>query len=259
MFFEVNAYPTRDGLAVIAKDITERRKMEDQLKHSQEIKLLGLLAAGVAHEVRNPLNGILVITEALFKDLGHNPEYQPYLEHIRSQVNRLAVLMNDLLELGKPVKPESFKVEELGEILASIGNLWKETNRKKTLPLSLHLLPKAAKVHIKTDLIRLQQTFLNLLENAAQNSPRETRIQLRLHELTPKSCKIRIVDQGTGIPPEYLSRVFDPFFTTRKGGTGLGLSLVKGFIESMGGMVTIWNNDPPPGCTVEVVLPVEKR
>jgi len=255
--FEIHAYPTREGLAVIAKDITEKRMMEEQLRHSQEMKLLGQLAAGVAHEVRNPLNAILVVSEALFKDLSHNPEYQHYLDHIRTQVNRLAALMKDLLELGKPAQPESFTVESLGMIFGAIEKLWDDMDKRKNSPLSLFLLPEVENLSIKTDQIRLQQIFINLLDNASQNSPQGQPIEIRVHELASQSCKIRIVDRGKGIPEGFLPRVFDPFFTTRKGGTGLGLSLVKGFMESIGGKVAIWNNDPPPGCTVELILPLE--
>ena len=255
-FFEIHAYPTREGLAVIAKDITEKKKMEEQLRHSQEMKLLGQLAAGVAHEVRNPLNAILVISEALFKDLGHNPEYQPYLEHIRNQVNRLAVLMKDLLELGKPVKPEAFSVESLANLFSTVVKLWDETEKGKNWGLSLHLPPDAGNRLVRTDHIRLQQIFLNLLDNASQYSPKGSTIEIRLQDINPESCDIRIIDKGKGIPEIFLSRIFDPFFTTRKGGIGLGLSLVKGFMESIGGKVAIWNNNPPPGCTAQLILPL---
>jgi PAS domain S-box-containing protein len=254
--FEIHAYPTREGLAVIAKDITEKRKMEEQLRHSQEMKLLGQLAAGVAHEVRNPLNAILVISEALFKDLGHNPEYQPYLEHIRNQVNRLAVLMKDLLELGKPVKPETFIVERLGTIFSTVAGFWAESEKGKSWRLLLQVPPEGEGRSVNTDQIRLQQIFLNILENASQNSSKGTTIEIRLQELNPEFCRIQVIDQGKGIPEIFLDRIFEPFFTTRKGGTGLGLSLVKNFMESIGGKIAIWNNTPPPGCTVELTLPL---
>lgn len=238
------------------RDITENKQMEEQLTHSREMKLLGQMAAGVAHEVRNPLNAILAITEALFKDIGPNSAYQPYLEHIRSQVTRLSNLMKDLLELGKPIHSESFDVEVFREILSNIHNLWQETKFAKTHKLSLIVPSEVEKILIKTDSLKLRQIILNLLENAAQNSPNGSAIEFRVEALNRGSCIIKIGDQGTGIPEECLNRVFDPFFTTRAGGTGLGLSLVKNFVESMGGKVAIWNNDPPPGCTVKVTLPI---
>lgn len=238
-------------------DITEYKKIEAQMHHSQEIKLLGQIASGVAHEVRNPLNAILAITEALFKDIGPSTEYQPYLEHIRTQVTRLSNLMKDLLELGRPFQPEGFRDESLNEVLQATAFFWEETPFARTHRLALDIPEAGGELILKTDLIKLQHTFLNLLQNAAQNSPKGSTIQLRLAGNTPEWCKIQVIDQGTGIRSDFLNRVFDPFFTTRREGTGLGLSLVKGFVESMGGKVDLWNNDPPPGCTVELVLPIE--
>lgn len=238
-------------------DISEYKKIEAQMRHSQEMKLLGQIASGVAHEVRNPLNAILSITEALFKDIGPDTEYQPYLEHIRTQVNRLSSLMKDLLELGKPLQPESFRDEALSEVVSATAHLWEESPLARTHRLALVIPKESSDFLVKTDMIKLQHMFLNLLQNAAQNSPTGSTIQLRLAGNNPESCKIQVIDQGTGIPDDYRSRVFDPFFTTRREGTGLGLSLVKGFVESMGGKVDLWNNDPPPGCTVELVLPIE--
>ena len=244
------------GVAIAYGDITERKQIEKQLKHFQEMKILNLVVAGVAHEVRNPLNAILAVSEALFKDLGDNPEYQPYLDHIRTQVSRLSNLMKDLLELGRPVQLDLFQSHSLDELVKGAQALWQGAGFVTTHDLSIDLPGEAKKILIKTDPIRLQQALLNLLDNAAQNSPEGSTIDLSVQILNKKTCRIRIMDQGKGISPDYLPRVFDPFFTTRKGGTGLGLSLVKNFVESLGGRVAIWNNDPPPGCTLVVTLPI---
>jgi signal transduction histidine kinase len=103
---------------------------------------------------------------------------------------------------------------------------------------------------------RLQQVFLNLLDNAAQHSPEGSEIQVVICEPEGRVCRTQVIDRGSGIPPEILSRIFEPFFSTRRGGTGLGMSIVKHIVEVHGGTITIVNNDPPPGCTVEVRLPI---
>jgi signal transduction histidine kinase len=112
---------------------------------------------------------------------------------------------------------------------------------------------------VSADGARLQQVLLNLIENAAQHSPAGSRIILHIVEAAGQRVTIQVGDAGKGISPEKIERVFEPFFTTRTGGTGLGLSLVKHFVESMGGEVMIRNNDPPPGCTVELVLSIAKE
>ncbi|MBA4418959.1 MAG: hypothetical protein C0392_13790 [Syntrophus sp. (in: bacteria)] len=233
-----------------------KHAMEKRLKHSQEMKVLGQLAAGVAHEVRNPLNAILAITEALFQDIGDNKEYQPYLEHIRTQVNRLSDLMKDLLELGRPIKSSYLRKELLGGVCASTLNLWKQMALSEHHEVQLISQIEPDEVSVNIDSPKLQQVFLNLLENAAHQSPKESTIIFTILSPVADAVKIHISDSGVGIPTDKLGMVFEPFFTDRRGGVGLGLSIVKHFVESMGGSVRIWNNDPPPGCTAEVILPV---
>lgn len=246
----------RSGIVVVFRDVTKQREMEGQLRYSQEMKVFGQIAANVAHEVRNPLNAILAITEALFQDIGDNEEYRPYLGHIRSQVNRLARLMKDLLDLGKPLQGANMQREPLEVICRGTIALWNETGLSKKNPVRLEINAGAGGFSVVVDNTRIQQVFMNLLENACHHSDEGRQIIIRLAECTGETMFIHLVDEGGGISPNNLDKVFEPFFTTRRGGTGLGLSIVKHFVESMNGTVSIRNNDPPPGCTVEVGLPV---
>ncbi|MFZ3136486.1 MAG: ATP-binding protein [Thermodesulfovibrionales bacterium] len=234
----------------------ERNIMETQLRQLEKMKLLGQMAAGVAHEVRNPLNAILAITEALFQDIGDNPEYKPFLDHIRTQVDRLSRLMGDLLDLGKPIQPSSLHQEFIPSICTATMDLWKQIPLSKTHRVRLVLLGHNSNLTVMADSSRLQQVFLNLLENAAQHSPEGSEIQIIVSNPKGITVRIHIVDQGTGLPAENFQKVFEPFFTTRKRGNGLGLSLAKNTILAHGGNIGIKNNDPPPGCTIEISLPV---
>ncbi len=164
--------------------------------------------------------------------------------------------MKDLLELGKPVQTTSFQNELLTEVCKSTIDLWNVTELSKRYVLRFISHPNTENVYINTESLRLQQCLLNLIENAAQNSHEGSEIILELLEPKGKRINVRIIDKGLGIPPDNLEHIFKPFFSTRKGGTGLGLCLVKHFIESMGGKIAIWNNDPSPGCTVEITLPI---
>ncbi len=116
----------------------------------------------------------------------------------------------------------------------------------------------AARVQVKADQHRLQQVIFNLLENAGHHCPAGCTITLHLATAQQETgmAVVRIIDSGKGIPEKNIHRIFEPFFSDRKGGTGLGLSLVKHFVENMGGSVRIWNNDPPPGCTAEFRIPL---
>ncbi len=251
------------GLHGTLQDITERIQLERQLYQAKKLESIGHLVVGVAHEVRNPLNAILLITEALFQEteIRKNNDYIPYITHIRAQVTRLAQLMNDLLDLGKPVAPASLLPAHLYDICSDSIELWNSSGSAQKLPVLLTAASDLSDVYVTVDSVKLQQTLFNLLDNAAQNSPEESNIKVCLSvpaksDTFTNCASILITDAGCGIQEINIQRIFDPFFSTRIEGTGLGLSLVRHFIESMGGSVRIWNNNPPPGSTVELCLPL---
>lgn len=234
----------------------EREEMETELRQAQEMKILGQLASGVAHEVRNPLNAIQAIMEALILDLGEKTEYQPYLEHIKKQVKRLSLLMNDLLELGKPKAHFKLQTESCEHFFVHAVNLWKENSPHGKHEVKLLYPPHLQNFNILIDPSKLQQVVTNILDNACQNSPEEEEIKILFDVPDDDYVKIKFIDSGIGIQPEYLAHVFEPFFTMRKKGTGLGLTVVKHIIEVHGGFVSIYNNESGPGLTVEISLPV---
>ena len=243
-------------LLTLAQDITSRKQLEKQVLATQKMNTIAQLAGGVAHEVRNPLNAILAITEALSLDLEEGSEHKIYLDHIRSQVDRLTVLMRDLLDLGKPVEPSNLKRETPSEICRAAIDQWKRYSSYKKHQAFIVCPLEVSNITLLADSTRLEQVFFNVLENAAQHSPEESEIEFSIFKMDASSLGIRITDRGKGISQENLSHVFDPFFTTRRDGVGLGLSVVKQIIEWHGGNIRIYNNDPPPGCTVEISLPI---
>ncbi len=242
------------------QDITERKQLEEQLFAARKLESIGRIAAGVAHEVRTPLNAILSITEALFHDplIEHNPEYDLFLQHIRTQVNRLSLLMNDLLALGKPIPAANLHPLPLNQLIRDSVALWQQsataTGSECRVTLQADLPDNAL---VLADGTKLQQVLFNLLENASQHSPAGSSIAVALSSPGGQQLAcIRVCDTGSGIASEQLDKVFEPFYSSRRGGTGLGLALVKHFIENMNGTVRLWNNEPPPGCSVEVCVPL---
>ena len=240
--------------------ISERKQIEDKLAQSRKLETIGQIVGGVAHEVRNPLNAILSITEALFreKEIEDNPEYSQYIYHIRTQVKRLANLMNDLLDLSKPISTASLQSVPLLAICRESMELWKVSGMAKNKNGVIKEAYSAAETMVIVDSTKLQQAIFNLLENAGNHSPEGSTIILQVSEKVSDTgmAFVYIIDTGNGIPEDSLCRVFEPFFSKRRGGTGLGLSLVKHYIENMGGSVKIWNNNPPPGCTAELCIPL---
>ena len=246
-------------LCSIVRDVTDRlrnevekKELEDNLRKAHMMETMGRLVSGVAHEVRNPLNAIQATTEALQQDLSTNPDYQPFLEIIGSQVRRLSELMRELLELGRPADRSRMQEESIKDLCAGAIQVWKQTTAYSKHFVEL-AAPDDSSLHAVVDSARMQQVLLNLLDNAAQHSPEPNKIQIGISE-GENAIFIRVSDAGCGVTPENLSRLFQPFFTTRRGGIGLGLSLVKHIVEIHGGHVSLYNNHPNPGVTVEIML-----
>ncbi len=261
-YFEFNAYPTKTGIAVLARDESENyreeqlRLEEEELRRQMELnkrfRYLGQLASGVAHEVRNPLNAIMSLATALFDELEDNQDLLPYKEHMLSQVNRLSKLMEDLLAMGKPIAREDFCRLDFKEVIHGSIKLWEQNTSSHKLNISF--AEDIEEFTVEGVSTKLEQVVTNLLDNAAQHSPENSTISIHL-DSNEKSHIFKIMDQGSGLSREAVEHLFEPFYTSRRDGTGLGLGIVKNIIESHGGSIDLRNNSQGSGCTVEIVLP----
>ncbi|MDD2273457.1 MAG: ATP-binding protein [Desulfuromonadaceae bacterium] len=251
--------------SLLRLEMSEREQLERQLLSAKRLEAIGQIAGGVAHEVRNPLNAILTITEALFreKEVASNPDFVPYIQHIRTQVNRLVHLMNDLLDLGRTIPAGNLQPTPLFEICRETLVLWKSTGMSENKRAILSSDSDNTSIQVLADGLKLQQVLFNLLENAGHHTAQDSKITMMLIQNNPGVSNgmavVQIIDQGAGIAEDKLPYVFDPFYSDRKGGTGLGLALVRHFIENMGGTVQITNNIPSPGCTAEVRIPLYRE
>ena len=247
------------------RDVTDRKraeeekaKLEAQLREAQKLEVIGNLAGGVAHEVRNPLNAIMALTDALDQEIGSNPEYGTFMMHMRTQVDRLTTLMNDLLELGRPVERSLLRKESLTDICKLSIDAWKQSKWGKGRAVVLSRTA-GKDVVLLADVKKLQQVFINLLDNAAQHSPEGSEIVIEVCAGRGSTAEVRVKDLGSGLPADVLPHIFDTFFTTRRGGTGLGLNIVKHIVETHGGGIRLSNNVPPPGCTASVIFPLQEN
>jgi PAS domain S-box-containing protein len=242
------------SIIFIMQDITEQKRMESELVESQKMKLMSQIVSGVAHEVRNPLHAIQAISEAMAIDLKEDIEYKDYLMHIKAQVERLSHLMKDLLELGKPIQPSQFSKALLTEIATASLENWMEAHPQISHQVKVvnELQPDDL---VLVDTNKIQQVIINLMENAAQNSPQDEEILLELSKASQNYLMVKVIDKGKGLKSQDQPKVFEPFYTTRKSGTGLGLSICKHIIESHGGSIKIISNTNAPGCTAQFTLP----
>ncbi len=251
-------------LLVVVRDISARKAAEEAWKCLQanliaahRIELIGSLACGVAHEVRNPLNAIMALTDALEPDLQHSLEDRTILGHLREQVGRLSRLMNDLLELGKPVEQARMTEEPMEELVNAALDAWQHAPAGRGRRVAKLFSP--GEWVVRVDGPRLQQVIINLLDNAAQHSPPESVIDIGLGAAGAEQARFWVTDRGSGVPKDLLEKVFEPFYTSRHAGTGLGLSIVRNTVLSHRGSIELSNNVNEPGCTVTVTLPLSRE
>jgi len=238
------------GGVLIFQDLTHVRQMEEQLRRSERMSAVGQLATGLAHEIRNPLASLSGAIELLGSDLNDDDAAsRRLLRIVWRETDRLNRLVSDFLTYATGRPPEHQPVAlagvfaEFETLLASGG--FPDLRLEWDVPESL-----AA----SGDPDQLQQVFWNLVLNAAQSEPDDGIVRVSARALDDDKLEISIADRGRGIPPEARERVFEPFFTTRSKGTGLGLALVHRVIEAHGGSVSVHGEDPK-GTTVRVVLP----
>jgi PAS domain S-box-containing protein len=229
------------------------RLAQDELSRARALEAVGLVAGGVAHEVRNPLFAIETIVLALAKKTEGMADLAEYHQHLKDQVRRLKDLMKDLLDLGRPIPVSEFTSVHLGEILA--GSVQetvaaREGDRGRVL---LESAPQAPTVRGIPGSLR--QVFVNLIQNALQFSEGGAAVRVTSHA-TQSEVTVTVSDEGPGISPEVLPRLFEPFVSRRKGGTGLGLAIARKIVEAHGGTISAANNAPGPGAAFTVRLPL---
>jgi PAS domain S-box-containing protein len=240
---------------LIAQDITKRIELEASLRQGEMMSLLGSLVAGVAHEVRNPLFGISSILDAFETRFSDRTEYLRYTDVLRDEVGRLTVLMEELLEYGKPFKGDFYKLS-VDDVIAKslraclpaaeIAQVSLVNNVKEPLP------------KLMVDRRRLSKVFVNLIENAIQHSQSGSTVRIEtceVHESSQNWVDCSVKDSGPGILDEDLSKIFGPFFSKRRGGTGLGLAIADRIMGEHGGKLIAGNN-PEGGACMTARFPV---
>lgn len=231
----------------------ERLHQRD-LVRAEHLASLGELAAGLAHEIRNPLAGIAGVIDIIGKELPQESPGRPVLPELQKEIKHIQSILNDLLAYARP-KPPSFVVADLGEAVAEAVRLAREQVR--TRPVVIEFKRPAAPMPLAHDPGLIQQVVLNLLLNAIQAISADGRIEVAVED-AGNAAAILVRDTGRGMAPEVLTKIFKPFFTTRGEGTGLGLSLAKAVVDSHGGRIEV-SSEPGRGTTFRVILPSHKR
>lgn len=241
------------GRLIIFDDITDRAELEQQLIQAEKLSSIGLLAAGVAHEVNTPLAVISTYAQMLARQISGDEQKARMLEKIAKQTFRASEIVNSLLNFSRTSHTE-FGDVNLNRTIEETVNLIEPQLRKAGIKIDLSLAPQLPL--IKGNAGRLQQVFLNLFLNARDAMEEGGTLRVRT-SASEGSVQVDVADTGKGIPPEILSRIYDPFFTTKpaKRGTGLGLSVTYGIVREHGGTIEV-ESLPGAGTCFHLDFPV---
>ena len=262
LFLGFAASPMKEGgHIIIFQDLTRLKEIEEQLRRVDRLRALGELAAGMAHEVRNPLTSISGSVQVLKKSLMLDTESQHLMNTVIREAERLNALITDFLLFAKPATKMT-KID-LRDIINETVNIFKNSPESGNIDIQLKIEDGLI---VEGDSRQLKQVFWNLFINAGNAMPDNNRDKGQgrrgkiIVEATgrEKDVEATISDTGMGIPPENIERIFDPFFTTKDFGTGLGLAVVHRIIEGHNGKIEV-KSKKGEGTSFKITLPVAER
>ncbi|WP_071459800.1 PAS domain-containing protein [Bacillus massilinigeriensis] len=248
-FLDENGKPYQ--YLAIRNDITEKKKTEEILHRQDKLAAVGQLAAGVAHEIRNPLTSMKGYAEFLQLD-EENPERREFIDIILDEIDRVNNIVEEFMLLAKP-KAVELEEKNIIPIIRNVVSLLEFEARKRNVKLRIDTNQEI--VQIDCDENRLKQVFLNFIKNGIEAMPNGGELDVHA-EKSGENIEISIQDTGVGIPPETLRKIGEPFYTTKKNGNGLGLMVSFKIIESHNGKVYI-ESEMNKGTTFKILLPTK--
>ncbi len=254
----LSAAPLKDendremGSVLLLRDLREIRDLQERVRRSERLASLGRLAAGVAHEVRNPLSSIRGFAQFFQNRFKGQEKEQEYAAVMVREVDRLNRVITELLDFARPKEPHR-ELHGAGEILEQTLKVLESELAKKNITVEKNLAASLPPILVDRD--QLSQALLNLLLNALESMEGAGKVRISVESGGAEVVAISISDTGRGIPKEELERVFEPFFSTKRKGTGLGLAVVHQIIESHKGEIQVETREGE-GTTFRITLPI---
>lgn len=256
----VSVAPLRDdggremGAVLLIRDLREIRALQEKVARGERLASLGRLAAGMAHEIRNPLSSIRGLAQYFVKRFSGQPEEQGYASVMVKEVDRMNRVISELLDFARPKEPRRESCA-LGTIAEQALKLLEQDLKIRKIVVTKN--EEAGLLPVLADRDQISQVFINLLLNAMESMAEggEIRIDLRKSD-SPPVVEILIADTGSGIPEEDLSKIFEPFFSRKRKGTGLGLAIVHQIVTGHRGEIGV-ESRPSEGTTFRIRLPLD--
>jgi PAS domain S-box-containing protein len=259
---EVSAFPVKgkkgkiEQVVYYMKDVTERKRMERQMESSRKLAALGGIVAGVTHEVRNPLQNILTGIDLLELEAKKKGLSLDILKNLRSFTGDMDFIIKELLDYSKPVKLD-LKEWAITDVVSGVIDAFEERMRKGKIEVLKDYEKDLKRVNI--DVRRIRQSIRNIIENSIDAMPDggEFTTTISSHNNNRgEFISIRFSDSGIGISKKNIERVFEPFFSTKADGMGMGLAVAKRFVEVHDGEIAL-NSEEGKGCDVTILLPIK--
>lgn len=241
------------NIMIILKDPEEVKLIRNHIQKSEQLAILGTMATGIAHELRNPLGAIRGLTELIAEDIPPSDPKKQYTENMLKEIDRLNHLVEDTFDLAQ--KPLSrIEPTDINQILSQIISTARYNFPNKDIKITRKQQPDLPLCQADSE--RLTQAFLNILINAFEATTDGGKIEIRSQKSEAENIIVTISDSGSGLAHEDSSHIFDLFYTTKEKGTGLGLSITKNIIDAHGGNIEA-ENTSDQGTTFNVTLPIE--
>ncbi|MFC0561494.1 ATP-binding protein [Halalkalibacter alkalisediminis] len=235
----------------IANDITDRKVVEEVIRKSDKLSAVGELAAGIAHEIRNPLTSI----QGFLQFIKPNYEEEKYFDIMLSEIERIKLIVGEMLILSKP-QAEKRDMKDVREICQRIIDLFVSEANLNDVQIMTEFDAEIPEIWCEEN--QLKQVFVNILKNAIESMENGGQILVQIMKKDDSHIMIRFVDEGMGIDKERMKRLGEPFYSTKEKGTGLGLMVSYRIIEHHNGKLEI-SSDKNQGTTVDVILPVQNK
>lgn len=243
----------RQNIEQLQEQMEENRRLQEQARHMEKLALAGEIAAGIAHEIRNPLTVIQGYLQFIAGKCQKQCNSEESFEMLQQELKRANQIISDFLRFSRPDKPRKV-LSQLNEIIETAASLLYGESLRTGVQILLYPAPDLPQVSLDRD--QLIQVFLNLFSNAIQAMPDGGTVSVyTAYDKNTELITVRTTDSGIGMSKDTVERVFSPFYTTKDDGTGLGLAITQSIILAHGGRIGV-DSSPGEGTSFTIVLPV---